>query len=92
MSDIQSSSSDPRYDHVARVRQLVWSLKDALANMLKIAAQNISYNSNVDCGVIQKQQKVSEEDGPRLDKAMEDVYAIFNQIELHLVSCHHGSG
>ncbi|CAG2169252.1 unnamed protein product [Oppiella nova] len=75
--------SEQKYDLIARVRQLVWTLKESLANVMKVSAHNIQHNSQIDSGL-----KASEESNSvvRFDKALEDFFSICNQIELYLVS------
>jgi len=74
-----SQQTEQKYDLIQRVRQLVYTLKESLANVMKVSAHNIQHNSLIDSGL-----KTSEESEIRFDKALEDFFSICNQIELHL--------
>lgn len=60
---------------------LIPQLKESLQTLMKVAAQNLIQNTNIDNG-----QKSS--DGPiqRFDKCLEEFYALCDQLELCLVS------
>ncbi|RWS13811.1 mediator of RNA polymerase II transcription subunit 29-like protein [Dinothrombium tinctorium] len=75
-SQSQMASNETRFDHIAKVRSLVWSLKESLANLMKITAANINHNSQIDCGLKTNEDKVA-----RFDKALEEFFALCNQIE-----------
>ncbi|XP_053212910.1 mediator of RNA polymerase II transcription subunit 29-like [Panonychus citri] len=83
MADQASSSAnqggEPRYDNIARVRTLVWSLKEAVQNLVKISAAYINHNAAVDSGLKAPEDKAL----PPFDKAFEDFHSLLNQIELH---------
>ncbi|XP_076305792.1 mediator complex subunit intersex [Tachypleus tridentatus] len=75
----QGVSTEAKFDNVAKVKGLIWHLKEAFANVIKVAAANIYHNSSVDNGM-----KTGDDTPPRLDKSLEEVFSICNQIELHL--------
>ncbi|KAH6926729.1 hypothetical protein HPB50_021248 [Hyalomma asiaticum] len=79
----QTSTTEVKFDNVAKVKALVWSLKDALSNLVRVAATNIYHTAAVDNGV--RANTSDESTPPRLDKALEDFFSICNQIELNLV-------
>ncbi|XP_054154262.1 mediator of RNA polymerase II transcription subunit 29-like [Oppia nitens] len=76
---------DQKSEPIIRVRQLVWALKDSLANVMKVAANNIHRNSLID--TVGKTNDQSD-NVVRFDKALEDFFSICNQIELHLKTIH----
>lgn len=76
------AATEIKYDNVARVKALVWSLKDALSNLVRVAATNIHHTAAVDNGV--RSSSSDESATPRLDKSLEDFFSICNQIELSL--------
>ncbi|XP_075723657.1 mediator complex subunit intersex [Rhipicephalus microplus] len=78
----QTSTTEVKFDNVAKVKALVWSLKDALSNLVRVAATNIYHTAAVDNGV--RANTSDESAPPRLDKALEDFFSICNQIELNL--------
>ncbi|XP_077537962.1 mediator complex subunit intersex [Haemaphysalis longicornis] len=78
----QTSTTEVKFDNVAKVKALVWSLKDALSNLTRVAATNIYHTAAVDNGV--RSNTSDESTPPRLDKALEDFFSICNQIELSL--------
>ncbi|KAL1447623.1 hypothetical protein MTO96_028434 [Rhipicephalus appendiculatus] len=92
----QTSTTEVKFDNVAKVKALVWSLKDALSNLVRVAATNIYHTAAVDNGVecllnssvyycLAGEANTSDESTPpRLDKALEDFFSICNQIELNL--------
>lgn len=63
-----------------RYKMLIPQLKESLQTLMKVAAQNLIQNTNIDNG-----QKSS--DGPiqRFDKCLEEFYALCDQLELCLV-------
>ncbi|XP_077522347.1 mediator complex subunit intersex [Amblyomma americanum] len=81
-SQSQTSTTEVKFDNVAKVKALVWSLKDALSNLVRVAATNIYHTAAVDNGV--RATTSDESTPPRLDKALEDFFSICNQIELNL--------
>jgi hypothetical protein len=74
-----SNAGSERYDHIGRVRNLVWQMKESLANLMKVAGSNINHNSQIDSGL-----KTGDDKVIRFDKALEEFFSICNQIELHL--------
>nr|XP_045234370.1 mediator of RNA polymerase II transcription subunit 29 isoform X1 [Macaca fascicularis] len=68
------------FDPVQRYKMLIPQLKESLQTLMKVAAQNLIQNTNIDNG-----QKSS--DGPiqRFDKCLEEFYALCDQLELCLV-------
>lgn len=73
------SMAEQKYDSIGRVKSLVWSVKDALVKVVKVAADDIYHNAAVDNGI-----KTSDEGPPRVDKCLEDFFSICNQIEVNL--------
>ncbi|XP_023364009.1 mediator of RNA polymerase II transcription subunit 29 isoform X2 [Otolemur garnettii] len=67
------------FDPVQRYKMLIPQLKESLQTLMKVAAQNLIQNTNIDNG-----QKSS--DGPiqRFDKCLEEFYALCDQLELCL--------
>uniref|UniRef100_T1J5W9 Mediator of RNA polymerase II transcription subunit 29 n=1 Tax=Strigamia maritima TaxID=126957 RepID=T1J5W9_STRMM len=68
-----------KLDNIAKVKSLLWPLKESVANTMKVAAQNIYLNATVDAGL-----KTNDSSMPRFDKHLEEFYALCDQIELHL--------
>lgn len=64
-----------KYDNVNKVKTLIWSLKDACANVMKVANARVNHMAA---------GKTIEDVPPRFDKTLEDFFSICNQIELHL--------
>lgn len=71
------------FDPVQRYKMLIPQLKESLQTLMKVAAQNLIQNTNIDNG-----QKSS--DGPiqRFDKCLEEFYALCDQLELCLRLAH----
>uniref|UniRef100_A4QNM8 Mediator of RNA polymerase II transcription subunit 29 n=1 Tax=Xenopus tropicalis TaxID=8364 RepID=A4QNM8_XENTR len=67
------------FDPVQRYRMLIPQLKESLQNLMKIAAQNLVQNTNIDNG-----QKNADGLVQRFDKSLEEFYAICDQLELCL--------
>ncbi|XP_043918062.1 mediator of RNA polymerase II transcription subunit 29 isoform X2 [Protopterus annectens] len=67
------------FDPVHRFRLLIPQLKECLQNLMKIAAQNLVQNTNIDNG-----QKSSDGPVQRFDKSLEEFYALCDQVELCL--------
>ncbi|KAM4687144.1 mediator of RNA polymerase II transcription subunit 29 [Rhinophrynus dorsalis] len=67
------------FDPVQRYRMLIPQLKESLQNLMKIAAQNLVQNTNIDNG-----QKSAEGPIQRFDKSLEEFYALCDQLELCL--------
>uniref|UniRef100_A0A0K8RGP9 Mediator of RNA polymerase II transcription subunit 29 n=1 Tax=Ixodes ricinus TaxID=34613 RepID=A0A0K8RGP9_IXORI len=76
------AASEIKFDNVAKVKALVWSLKAALSSLVRVAATNIYHTAAVDNGV--RSNSSDESAPPRLDKSLEDFFSICNQIELNL--------
>ncbi|XP_043853835.1 mediator of RNA polymerase II transcription subunit 29 isoform X1 [Dromiciops gliroides] len=70
------------FDPVQRYKLLIPQLKESLQNLMKVAAQNLVQNTNIDNG-----QKSSEGGLQRFDKSLEEFYALCDQLELCLVVC-----
>lgn len=68
-------ATELKYDNVNKVKSLIWSLKDALANVMKVAGANVYHSAA---------GKTSEDAPSRIDKTLEDFFSICNQIELNL--------
>ncbi|XP_073752120.1 mediator of RNA polymerase II transcription subunit 29-like [Callorhinus ursinus] len=71
------------FDPVQRYKMLIPQLKESLQTLMKVPAQNLIQNTNIDNG-----QKSS--DGPiqRFDKCLEEFYALCDQLELCLRLAH----
>uniref|UniRef100_A0A669QPT2 Mediator of RNA polymerase II transcription subunit 29 n=1 Tax=Phasianus colchicus TaxID=9054 RepID=A0A669QPT2_PHACC len=69
------------FDPVQRFRLLIPQLKESLQTLMKVAAQNLVQNSNIDNG-----QKSADGALQRFDKSLEEFYALCDQLELCLVS------
>ncbi|XP_020833892.1 mediator of RNA polymerase II transcription subunit 29 [Phascolarctos cinereus] len=67
------------FDPVQRYKLLIPQLKESLQNLMKVAAQNLVQNTNIDNG-----QKSSEGGLQRFDKSLEEFYALCDQLELCL--------
>ncbi|XP_020642727.3 mediator of RNA polymerase II transcription subunit 29 [Pogona vitticeps] len=67
------------FDPVQRFRLLLPQLKESLQNLMKIAAQNFIQNTNIDSG-----QKSNDGPVQRVDKSLEEFYALCDQLELCL--------
>ncbi|XP_061231943.1 mediator of RNA polymerase II transcription subunit 29 [Neopsephotus bourkii] len=66
-----------------RLRVLLPQLKESLATLMKVAAQNLVQNSSIDNG-----QKSAEGPLQRFDKSLEEFYALCDQLELCLRLAH----
>lgn len=69
----------PKLDNISKVKSLIWPLKESLAAVMRVAAQNIYYNASIDAGI-----KGADQLPPRFDKCIEEFYAVCDQIELNL--------
>ncbi|XP_063289282.1 mediator of RNA polymerase II transcription subunit 29 [Pelobates fuscus] len=67
------------FDPVQRYRLLIPQLKESLQNLMKVAAQNLAQNTNIDNG-----QKSADGPVQRFDKSLEEFYALCDQLELCL--------
>ncbi|XP_038623296.1 mediator of RNA polymerase II transcription subunit 29 isoform X2 [Tachyglossus aculeatus] len=67
------------FDPVQRYKLLIPQLKESLQNLMKVAAQNLVQNTNIDNG-----QKSSDGALQRFDKSLEEFYALCDQLELCL--------
>ncbi|XP_048965613.1 mediator of RNA polymerase II transcription subunit 29 isoform X3 [Canis lupus dingo] len=75
------------FDPVQRYKMLIPQLKESLQTLMKVAAQNLIQNTNIDNGhhlLLLDYRKSS--DGPiqRFDKCLEEFYALCDQLELCL--------
>uniref|UniRef100_A0A8C3UEQ7 Mediator of RNA polymerase II transcription subunit 29 n=2 Tax=Catharus ustulatus TaxID=91951 RepID=A0A8C3UEQ7_CATUS len=71
------------FDPVQRFRLLLPQLKESLQTLMKVAAQNLVQNSNIDNG-----QKSADGVLQRFDKSLEEFYALCDQLELCLRLAH----
>ncbi|XP_039217893.1 mediator of RNA polymerase II transcription subunit 29 [Crotalus tigris] len=78
-SGMQVAAQAQDFDPVQRFRLLLPQLKESLQNLMKVAAQNFLQNTNIDSG-----QKISEVPVQRVDKNLEEFYALCDQLELCL--------
>lgn len=76
------AATEFKFDNVVKVKALVWSLKEALATLVQVAADNINHTSAVDNGM--RPSSKEESTLKRLDKTLEDFFSVCNQIELNL--------
>uniref|UniRef100_A0A9L0K4S4 Mediator of RNA polymerase II transcription subunit 29 n=1 Tax=Equus asinus TaxID=9793 RepID=A0A9L0K4S4_EQUAS len=67
------------FDPVQRYKMLIPQLKESLQTLMKVAAQNLTQNTNIDNG-----QKSSDGPMQRFDKCLEEFYALCDQLELCL--------
>ncbi|XP_057372590.1 mediator of RNA polymerase II transcription subunit 29-like [Daphnia carinata] len=74
------TTEQQKLDHIAKVKTLLWPLKESLITSFKTAAQNFNQNGMIDFGTM----KGTEANIPRFDKQLEDFYSICDQIELNL--------
>ena len=68
------------FDPVQRYKMLIPQLKESLQTLMKVAAQNLIQNTNIDNG-----QKSSDTPLQHFDKCLEEFYALCDQLELCLV-------
>ncbi|XP_058050982.1 mediator of RNA polymerase II transcription subunit 29 isoform X1 [Ahaetulla prasina] len=78
-SGMQVTAQAQDFDPVQRFRLLLPQLKESLQNLMKVAAQNFVQNTSIDSG-----QKISEVPVQRVDKSLEEFYALCDQLELCL--------
>ncbi|XP_077174578.1 mediator of RNA polymerase II transcription subunit 29 [Paroedura picta] len=78
-SGLQVAAQAQDFDPVQRFRQLLPQLKESLQNLMKVAAQNFVQNTNIDSG-----QKSTDGPVQRVDKTLEEFYALCDQLELCL--------
>ncbi|XP_042296401.1 mediator of RNA polymerase II transcription subunit 29 [Sceloporus undulatus] len=78
-SGIQVAAQAQDFDPVQRFRLLLPQLKESLQNLMKVAAQNFVQNTNIDSG-----QKSNDGPVQRVDKSLEEFYALCDQLELCL--------
>ncbi|XP_010612827.1 mediator of RNA polymerase II transcription subunit 29 isoform X1 [Fukomys damarensis] len=71
------------FDPVQRYKMLIPQLKESLQTLMKVAAQNLIQNTNVDNG-----QNSSDVPIQRFDKCLEEFYALCDQLELCLRLAH----
>ncbi|GIY06930.1 mediator of RNA polymerase II transcription subunit 29 [Caerostris darwini] len=64
-----------KYDNVNRVKNLIWALKHSYINVMKVAGAKINHMAA---------GKTTEEPPPRLNKTLDDFFAVCNQIESSL--------
>ncbi|XP_069500351.1 mediator of RNA polymerase II transcription subunit 29 [Ambystoma mexicanum] len=67
------------FDPVQKYRLLIPQLKESLQSLMKIAAQNLVQNTNIDNG-----QKSADGPVQRFDKSLEEFYGLCDQLELCL--------
>ncbi|XP_069063023.1 mediator of RNA polymerase II transcription subunit 29 [Pleurodeles waltl] len=79
MGPVQQPQQLQDFDPVQKYRLLIPQLKESLQSLMKIAANNLIQNTNIDNG-----QKSG--DGPiqRFDKSLEEFYGLCDQLELCL--------
>jgi len=80
------AAEQQKLDHIGKVKNLLWPLKESLANCFKSGAQNFFQNGMIDFGTL----KGSDINAARFDKQLEEFYSICDQIELNLqaaISC-----
>ncbi|XP_067412859.1 mediator of RNA polymerase II transcription subunit 29 [Emydura macquarii macquarii] len=75
----QAAAQAQDFDPVQRYKMLIPQLKESLQNLMKIAAQNLIQNTNIDNG-----QKSNDGVVQRFDKSLEEFYALCDQLELCL--------
>ncbi|XP_044844719.1 mediator of RNA polymerase II transcription subunit 29 [Mauremys mutica] len=75
----QAQAQAQDFDPVQRYKMLIPQLKESLQNLMKIAAQNLVQNTNIDNG-----QKSNDGLVQRFDKSLEEFYALCDQLELCL--------
>ncbi|XP_054855616.1 mediator of RNA polymerase II transcription subunit 29 [Eublepharis macularius] len=78
-SGLQVAAQAQDFDPVQRFRLLLPQLKESLQNLMKVAAQNFVQNTNIDSG-----QKSTDGPVQRVDKTLEEFYALCDQLELCL--------
>ncbi|XP_053123840.1 mediator of RNA polymerase II transcription subunit 29 [Hemicordylus capensis] len=78
-SGLQVAAQALEFDPVQRFRYLLPQLKESLQNLMKVAAQNFVQNTNIDSG-----QKSNDGAVQRVDKSLEEFYALCDQLELCL--------
>ncbi|KAL8219962.1 UNVERIFIED_CONTAM: Mediator of RNA polymerase II transcription subunit 29 [Gekko kuhli] len=78
-SGLQVAAQAQDFDPVQRFRLLLPQLKESLQNLMKAAAQNFVQNTNIDSG-----QKSTDGPVQRVDKTLEEFYALCDQLELCL--------
>nr|XP_060641039.1 mediator of RNA polymerase II transcription subunit 29 [Anolis sagrei ordinatus] len=78
-SGIQVAAQAQDFDPVQRFRLLLPQLKESLQNLMKVASQNFVQNTNIDSG-----QKSNDGPVQRVDKSLEEFYALCDQLELCL--------
>ncbi|XP_075771452.1 mediator of RNA polymerase II transcription subunit 29 [Pelodiscus sinensis] len=76
---LQAQAAAQDFDPVQRYKMLIPQLKESLQNLMKIAAQNLVQNTNIDNG-----QKSNDGVVQRFDKSLEEFYALCDQLELCL--------
>ncbi|XP_065204777.1 mediator of RNA polymerase II transcription subunit 29-like [Planococcus citri] len=69
-----------RVDNIAKVKMLTSQLRDILSSTLRTAAQTIHANNLIDSGSL----KANDAQIPRLDKSIEEFFAVCDQIEDNL--------
>ncbi|XP_041468170.1 mediator of RNA polymerase II transcription subunit 29-like [Lytechinus variegatus] len=67
------------HDIIAKVKMTVHLLKEALRNLMKIAAQAFSHSATID-----NTTKASDDIAARFDKSLEEFYSLCDQLELSL--------
>ncbi|XP_038623295.1 mediator of RNA polymerase II transcription subunit 29 isoform X1 [Tachyglossus aculeatus] len=76
------------FDPVQRYKLLIPQLKESLQNLMKVAAQNLVQNTNIDNGQMSSAspcgRKSSDGALQRFDKSLEEFYALCDQLELCL--------
>ncbi|CAI5780670.1 mediator of RNA polymerase II transcription subunit 29 [Podarcis muralis] len=76
---LQPPAQAQDFDPVQRFRLLLPQLKESLQSLMKVAAQNFIQNTNIDSG-----QKSNDGPVQRVDKSLEEFYALCDQLELCL--------
>ncbi|XP_033014494.1 mediator of RNA polymerase II transcription subunit 29 [Lacerta agilis] len=76
---LQPPAQAQDFDPVQRFRLLLPQLKESLQSLMKVAAQNFIQNTNIDSG-----QKSTDGPVQRVDKSLEEFYALCDQLELCL--------
>ncbi|KAJ6663724.1 hypothetical protein lerEdw1_009803 [Lerista edwardsae] len=84
---LQVAAQAQDFDPVQRFRLLLPQLKESLQNLMKVAAQNFVQNTNIDSGqnrLLSRSRKSSDGPVQRVDKSLEEFYALCDQLELCL--------
>lgn len=74
------ATQPPTQDRIIKFKQLLPQLKECLVDLISVARQNFAANATID----NLEKTVDTSRLPRFDKALEQFYAICNQIEENL--------